>query len=303
MLVINRPINGFGDGKIVSNMRIDFTLKRLFKNFLSGLIALLGKTKIGRYLFQAFLEQAMSETDAMRRDGLEFHFAVANPLLKLRSQTLFNKEPETLEWIDRMASGAVLWDIGANVGTYSIYAAVARKANVYAFEPSVFNLEFLARNIKLNEVAQRITILPIALSNRNQVNEMRLTSTIWGGALSTFGETYDGNGDPIQQSFGYKIPGLTMDTVKDVFQIPQPDFLKIDVDGIEALILDGGKNILAKTNSILIEINDDFKDQAQNSERLLKQQGFFLKEKRRSEFEQSGDANQFVTFNQIWARD
>ena len=56
-----------------------------------------------------------------------------------------------------------------------------------AFEPSIFNLEFLARNINLNDVADRVSIVPLPLSDKTQLNEMRLTSLDWGGALSTFG--------------------------------------------------------------------------------------------------------------------
>jgi len=41
-----------------------------------------------------------------------------------RSQTLFTKEPEMIEWIDSIDSGSTFWDIGANIGLYSIYGAV-----------------------------------------------------------------------------------------------------------------------------------------------------------------------------------
>jgi len=278
-------------------------LKAIVKRPLAMGVSLLGRSKTGRYLFSLILEQALSKTQTLRRGEKEFCYAVANPLLQLRAKTLFTKEPETLEWIDRMPQGAVLWDVGANVGTYSIYGAVSRRLRVFAFEPSVFNLEFLARNINLNKAVDQITIVPMALSDRRQVNEMRLTSSAWGGALSTFGETYDGNGEAINQIFGYEIPGLTMDDARDIFAIPQPDHIKIDVDGIEALVLAGGPDVLAKTKSVLIEINDEFEMQAKDCERILKSQGFVLKEKRQSDFEKRQESDHFVTFNQIWERD
>ena len=99
----------------------------------------------------------------------------------------------------------------------------------------------MARNINLNDVADRVSIVPLPLSNKTQLNEMRLTSLDWGGALSTFGETYDGNGDAINQIFGYTIAGMTADNAKEFFSLPQPDFIKLDVDGIEALVLAGGE--------------------------------------------------------------
>jgi len=50
------------------------------------------------------------------------------------------KEPDTLMWIDKIPEHSVFWDVGANVGLYSCYAAKARNCIVFAFEPSVFNL-------------------------------------------------------------------------------------------------------------------------------------------------------------------
>jgi len=284
-------------------MRIKPFVKKLVQTTLSGLISLLYKSKVGRFLFRKILERALHETEVMHRGEMTFRFAVANPLLRLRARTLFTKEPETLEWIDRMKKGAVLWDVGANVGTYTVYAAVARQAKVVAFEPSVFNLEFLARNIKNNDIVDQVTLVPLPLSDCIKINEMRLSSSEWGGALSAFGETYDANGDPLIQMFGYQMLGLTMDDAKKIFSLAQPEFIKIDVDGIEALILAGGEKVLAGARSVLIEINDDFESQAVNCELILKRQGFTLKEKCHSGFETRENDNNFMTFNQIWMRD
>jgi FkbM family methyltransferase len=278
-------------------------VKKSVQTVLSGLVLLLAKSKIGRFLFRTILERALHETEVMHRDGLTFRFSVANPLLGMRARTLFTKEPETLEWIDRMQQGAVLWDVGANAGTYTVYAAVARRAKVVAFEPSVFNLEFLARNININDIVNAVTLVPVPLSDCTKISEMRLSSSEWGGALSTFGETYDANGDPLVQIFGYQMPGLTMDDAKQIFSLAQPDFIKIDVDGIEALILAGGEEVLSGASSVLIEINDDFESQAVNCELILKRLGFTLKEKRQSDFEIRDNSDHFTTFNQIWTRD
>ena len=70
--------------------------------------------------------------------------------------------------------------------------------------------------------------------------------------------------------------------------------MKIDVDGIEHLILEGCESILKTVNSVLIEINDDFEKQANDSEKYLLQAGLVLKEK----FD-LGTGNQY---NQLWVR-
>src|SRR6266446_5011490 len=79
-----------------------------------------------------------------------------------RTQTLLTKEPQTIAWIDAMEHGAILWDIGANVGCYSLYAA-KRGLRVIAFEPSAANYAVLIRNIRLNQMQLPIDAYCIAL--------------------------------------------------------------------------------------------------------------------------------------------
>src|SRR6185437_4913944 len=96
------------------------------------------------------IEGAMSSCTTVSHGGISLRLATPNWLADWRVNTFATKEPETLDWIDSLPEGAVLWDIGANVGLYSVYAAKARRCRVWAFEPSVFNVELLARNIFLN---------------------------------------------------------------------------------------------------------------------------------------------------------
>ena len=81
-----------------------------------------------------------------------------------RANTFASKEPETLAWIDGMCREDVLWDIGANVGLYTVYAA--KRVKSVLFEPSIFNLELLGRNCSVNEVEDKVVIFPIALVNK-----------------------------------------------------------------------------------------------------------------------------------------
>ena len=55
---------------------------------------------------------------------------------------------------------------------------------------------------------------------------------------------------------------MSIDDLVKIFNIKKPDYLKIDVDGIEHLILQGGKETLSNSKSILIEITDSFIDQS-----------------------------------------
>jgi hypothetical protein len=131
---------------------------------------------------------------------------------------------------------------------------------------------------------------------------MRMTSTEWGGALSTFGETFGWDGEVIQQVFEFETIGLSMTDVVDKMAIPLPDYIKMDVDGIEHLILGGGEKVLNNINGILIEINDAFHQQASQSQSLLSSAGLVLKEKRQSEMVSASTSGFQNAFNQIWVR-
>ena len=69
-----------------------------------------------------------------------------------------------LEWIDEYGGG-VFFDIGANIGIISLYYAKMKEGSVFSFEPSVFNLRQLAKNISINKMSKRITILTNPLAD------------------------------------------------------------------------------------------------------------------------------------------
>jgi len=91
-----------------------------------------------------------------------------------------------------------------------------------------------------------------------------------------------------------------MEDAVDSLNIPEPDYIKMDVDGIEHLILKGGEKILKSIKGILIEINDDFDLQSSQAAGLLEKAGLKLKEKRQADiFENTIHSN---SYNQIWHR-
>jgi len=96
----------------------------------------------------------------------DIYFYCAGRVCLYRADAFHTKEPETLEWIDTFEPGDTLWDIGANVGVYSLYAAL-RPIQVLSFEPSAFNYFMLMKNIHMNGVDQRISALCLPFSNTN----------------------------------------------------------------------------------------------------------------------------------------
>jgi hypothetical protein len=77
-------------------------------------------------------------------------FMTSTPLLQTRANSILLKEPDTIQWIDRFEPSDVFWDVGANVGIFSLYAARRREVKVLAFEPSADNYMVLCRNVEIN---------------------------------------------------------------------------------------------------------------------------------------------------------
>jgi FkbM family methyltransferase len=232
-----------------------------------------------------------------------FYLYTPNQICNFRHSTFSTKEPEMLEWIEEYGDG-VFFDIGANIGIYSLFYAQTKQGSVYSFEPSVFNLRQLAKNISINKLSERITIISNPLTDSTGIASFINGSADEGGALSAFGVEYGQNGKPINSDINYSVVGFSLD---DLFEtnilIETPSLIKIDVDGIEHLILKGApKTLNSKTlKSLFIEVNDDFKEQAYQVKTILESAGFTLKEKRHSEkVDRSTHLGQ--TYNQIWVR-
>ena len=83
----------------------------------------------------------------------------------------------------------------------------------------------------------------------------------------------------------YNTIGTSINSLIDNKILDLPDYIKIDVDGIEYLILKGGNNHLRnkKIKSILIEINEDFKDQYESIIKIMRQNEFKVLHKKRNE--------------------
>ncbi|MFK5893430.1 MAG: FkbM family methyltransferase [Pseudomonadota bacterium] len=269
----------------------------ILKKIIKVTVVFLGKTTVGRYIYQQVISDAMNQTKEVVHQGVKLYLSTPNWINKYRADSFSTKEPETLEWYDGIPEGSVVWDIGANVGLYTCYAAKARGCKVYAFEPSVFNLELLARNIYINGLTDQVVIVPLPLSDNLAINKLNMSTTDWGGALSTFGQSYGHDGLTLNNIFEFQTLGVSMTEAMKLLKIPQPDYIKMDVDGIEHLILKGGNSVLKYVKGVLIEINEEFEKQTVDSARYLSEAGLVFKEKRHAE-----EFNDTICFNQIWSR-
>lgn len=213
----------------------------------------------------------------VRSRGLNFTLQCDNWVTHYRWKSYNTKEPETLDWIDtKLGSGDVFFDVGANIGVYAIYAALRHPwVRVITFEPEYANLHLLRDNIVGNCLQDRVEVYAIALSNCSGVSRLHVQDFTPGAALHTESrETIDLTRTGQRVVWREGIYTLTLDRFCEETGL-QPTAIKIDVDGTEAEVLEGGKRTLCSSGlrSVLIEQPQD--EQAhQICERLLLDSGF-----------------------------
>lgn len=253
-------------------------MKSLIKNMLQGFGKLLGSIfytfPLGDIIYDGIVARAFSRLIKVSYNGIDMKFACPNRLTKLRAKSFSKKEPFTVEWISHFTKNDIFFDVGANIGLYSIYAGL-KGCNVYAFEPSILNIELIARNIDINNI-NNVHICCIPLSDVSGVSSMKLSNSTWGGALTTFMYGIDQDGGKIKSIISYGMLGFSLDDLVRNEYVPQPDYMKIDVDGIEHYILKGGKLTLSRTKEVLIEVNDNFLEQRESIQEIMIHAGFDL---------------------------
>ena len=133
-------------------------------------------------------------------------------------------------------------------------------------------------------------------------SHLNMTEINWVSAKSTFEKKYEHDGLLMNSVFKLPTVGLSMDDAVDRLNTPLPDYIKMDVDGIEHLILKGGINTLKATKCALIEINDKFIEQANDATKYLENAGSTLKEKRHADYLDHIQSAARHTYNKIWVK-
>jgi len=166
------------------------------------------------------------------------------------------KEPWTVEWMETwIAPGECLYDIGANVGAYSLMAALGpARAYVVALEPGFANYATLCENVAHNRAGDRVMPLGIALSDRTGTTSFNYRDTGSGEAMHGMGEE-----DAGRAAFRQAMLTLTLDDLVGRFALRAPNHLKLDVDGAEQAVLEGAERTLSSPDlrTVLTEVSVD----------------------------------------------
>ena len=206
--------------------------------------------------------ERLNPVTLVEHDSVQIVYCTPTLTTKWRADGARYNEPRTLEWIAEFAAEDILFDVGANVGMYTMWAALTRGARVYAFEPESQNYAVLCKNILYNRVQDGVTAYCVAISNETKVSHLNLHGFSAGAAQHAF--------DARVHAWDAESPGLSgfepvfrqgcMSVSLDALVgdgLPVPTHIKIDVDGFEDKVIDGVWQTLelGRTASLLIEIN------------------------------------------------
>ena len=204
-------------------------------------------------------------------------FFTPSPLLQDRATSLLTKEPDMICWMDHIGKDAVLWDIGANVGVFTLYAAARANCTVLSFEPSAANFFVLVRNIELNRLNRRVAAYCIALSGTSGLGVLNLASVAMGSAMSNFGKAGEMSrywtGNSVSAQHG--MLGFTVDDFIGHFRPPFPTHIKMDVDGLELSILQGATETLrdVRLREAMVELSLTNREERECAIALLEDSG------------------------------
>jgi len=165
------------------------------------------------------------------------------------------REPGATEYFRRYIKNCkVFFDIGANIGYYTLIAAceMPDKSLIYALEPSRKNMELLKRNILINGYEKKVKLFQLAVSNKKDKIDF------FESPMSNLNTTYKSeliNKKQIPFKNKYQVDAVTVDGFFADKNLP--DFIKMDIEGAEVEVIDGMREVLstAKKLTLFIEIH------------------------------------------------
>ena len=203
-------------------------------------------------------------------DGKTIRYSAAegDRQILARVLTLFAKEPTTPPYLETFDANDLFLDIGANMGLYTVYAAVMTGCQVVSIEPEALNYAELNKNIYINDLHGRVLAYCAAASDSFMVDKLLLGGFRVGHSHHDFAEsswlddmkwgndvTVKRNQRIAQGSISFSIDEMVASGAMDI-----PSHIKIDVDGHEHKVIAGARKTLADPSlkTVLIELDHRF---------------------------------------------
>lgn len=181
------------------------------------------------------------------RNGLSFYNANPNTLSIFKEIFVNNVYSQGEVKINE---NDIVFDIGANVGVFSLYASQIKGTQVYAFEPHPKNFAVLSNNIKQNNI-QNIKCFEFALGADNE-DRVLLEGNIAGGHKFSYKDVSENSEGSL------KVKAVTFSGMKEQLNIEKIDFVKLDCEGAEGEIIKSlGQEGLNGIDRMAIEFHDN----------------------------------------------
>lgn len=184
----------------------------------------------------------------------------------------FGEEDERYEIraVKRIVRGGdTVWDIGTNIGFYTcLFAKLAgATGRVIAFEPSHLTFEKMSENISLNQL---VNVVPLNLG----VSRSPATLKLYYEAAGMF----EGRSSVALPSSSGLFESVQVDSIDNLLAtLPPPDFIKIDVEGHQLDVIEGGRRFLSRHAPIILaELKHPDPKMMESADALLKELGFAL---------------------------
>jgi FkbM family methyltransferase len=194
------------------------------------------------------------QEDLEIKNSIGFFYIPKNTDLVLTVSS--KSENNLLKHFDLKDPNGVFLDIGANAGKYSVMLGNKfTGSKIYSFEPNPTTFGILSKNIALNNLASKVSLFNIGLSDSESI--LSFDSVNQNTGLSRIVKT-----DQFLAGTITKVPVKSLDFVvaqNDIKPL-EIDLVKIDVEGHELEVLTGGKKTLSdmkKGGRLLIEIHPD----------------------------------------------
>ena len=205
-----------------------------------------GKWRAVSCMIRSFGLRHARDTVVTRR-GICFHLYLDKYLDVHLYYLGYHEYPETRFLELNLKPGDVFFDLGANIGYFTLLGArhVGPAGKVHAFEISAADFAHLQENVALNDLASEIKLNRTAISEGD--GEVIITPT--GGAGTT-------HIDPSGSCGGDTVPATSVDHYVEEHGLKKVDYVKCDIEGAELLMLKGASSLMKRYRPVfLVEIN------------------------------------------------
>jgi len=240
------------------------------------IIFILGLNGRGRFSNE-FIQRLDPQVAVDLGGGKRLSFRTGHGRLVWRAGSLLQEEPMLIEWINTFNSDDVFYDVGANMGGFSLYAA-QRGIKTYAIEPEINNLQLLFENIFLNELQELCNPIPIAMGDVTSKDVFYLKSISKGDALHSIGRKSYLLEDPDSVDFRLNTLVMRLDDLISTFNLTKPTKLKVDVDFNELKVVQGAIKTLESVQEVYIELDLKLEEHCQVI-KIMENLGFDVEEK------------------------